>query len=453
MKEYTDALLVVYVEKYNPVQSTVARLTLDRDLNSGALALPYANDSHSSTRPFLVSEYLEQKRLRKKEREQKRAKLQQDALTQAHASAARGGGAALDNTPPPSSNTGGNSQTWRTKEPLPPKGNSVSIDTLSIVGALADVCLRFDDSGDYENPDISSVDKFAILSRDLSKALGINFLAGAKQGRNGYHNSMSLVYTDKRQQGQLGFIAWGGNNDTYQLYFTGELCAYINSLGLMSDFHKIAVAYNMRITRADLAYDDFEGAIAITEVQDLWRLGRFTFTRSPSYDQAGKEWHSPELKTGRTCYIGEQKNGKSCCIYEKGKQLGDKFSKWVRWELRFSKKDRIIPLDVLSNPAPYFKGAYPLFETFVSAVPSEIIKTIKVKAKIAVAKAVETIKTHYGKYFSVLRELLGDSSLLDSVSSDGVPSRLVFPMPYKSVAPFELLDLPFVSGRGGVLYA
>ncbi len=46
-------------------------------------------------------------------------------------------------------------------------------------------------------------------------------------------------------------------------------------------------------------------------------------------------------------------------IYEKGKQLGDPESPWVRWELELHNTDREIPFDVLLQPGRYVAGAYP----------------------------------------------------------------------------------------------
>ena len=53
-------------------------------------------------------------------------------------------------------------------------------------------------------------------------------------------------------------------------------------------------------------------------------------------------------------------------VYEKGKQLGDTSSPWVRWELELHNRDRIIPWDVLLEPGKYLAAAYPCMD-WVSA--------------------------------------------------------------------------------------
>jgi DNA relaxase NicK len=53
--------------------------------------------------------------------------------------------------------------------------------------------------------------------------------------------------------------------------------------------------------------------------------------------------------------VGKRKNGKLLRVYEKGKQLGDESSPWVRWELELHNRDRVIPWEVLLEPVQDFK--------------------------------------------------------------------------------------------------
>jgi phage replication initiation protein len=252
---------------------------------------------------------------------------------------------------------------------------------------------------------------------------------------------MKLAYTDKRLKHDLGFIAWGGNNGTAQIYLTGECCTYLNSLGLMgTEIYPLMVEYEAKITRADLAYDDFTGSIPIEDVYDYWRCGHFTFTRTPTYEQVGTDWFNP-TKKGRSCYVGNAKNGKVLNVYEKGRQLGDRDSPWVRWELRLGNKDRIIPLEVALNPGSFFKGAYPMFNSFIDLTPALAIKTLKKKVSITINDSIRVIKNQFGKYINVLRNLYGDSHLLKEILIEDVPKRLIFPSPVLSVDLSEGFDL------------
>ena len=62
-------------------------------------------------------------------------------------------------------------------------------------------------------------------------------------------------------------------------------------------------------------------------------------------------------KTRGAKYLRKTENGKLMRIYEKGKQLGDATSPWVRWELELHNKSRVIPFDVLTAPGQYVAGA------------------------------------------------------------------------------------------------
>ena len=70
-------------------------------------------------------------------------------------------------------------------------------------------------------------------------------------------------------------------------------------------------------------------------------------------DPSGRR--EPSLRGGWSLWLG----GRLLRIYEKGKQLGDPLSPWVRWELELHNKDRTIPLDVLIRPGHYLAGGYP----------------------------------------------------------------------------------------------
>ena len=58
-------------------------------------------------------------------------------------------------------------------------------------------------------------------------------------------------------------------------------------------------------------------------------------------------------------YIGSKSTGKQTNVYEKGDQLFgvDKGSQWVRVELRYGNKMRVLDSDILRRPADFFAGA------------------------------------------------------------------------------------------------
>ena len=123
---------------------------------------------------------------------------------------------------------------------------------------------------------------------------------------------------------------------------------------------------------------------------------------------------------------GKKENGKEACIYEKGKELGGDYAKsypdWVRVELRYGSKDRIIPFDVLLNPGQYLSAGYPAF-SFISEKQCKV-KTAKAKGKVVYEKAKEVLKQQFGGLLWVMFCLGEDFS---SIVREVVPSRLIPP--------------------------
>ena len=90
-----------------------------------------------------------------------------------------------------------------------------------------------------------------------------------------------------------------------------------------------------------------------------WRdAGEFAANGRPPRSKLIDDLGSGE---GKTLYVGNRKNGKLCRVYEKGRQLGNPSSPWVRVEVEFRNKSRVIPWDTLINPGHYLAGAYPCF--------------------------------------------------------------------------------------------
>jgi phage replication initiation protein len=328
---------------------------------------------------------------------------------------------------PPDSNTGGNSDN-------PPIDNhGLKIDTLSITGKFDDIQSRksFTDK-DYVN-------EFMVL---IQMFLGFTVNYSCAGSKNGYRTSRTLEYTDGRPFKNLGFVAWGGNAGTYQLYLTGEACEYLGLNNLFPKLKNIVDLNIMKIKRIDIAHDDYEGTFNLQTALDMYDNDLFTIRRKPSIRQVG-DWHNEHDTKGRTVYIGNRNNGKMMRVYEKGKQLGDEKSSWVRWEVELKAIDRTIPTDILTNYAPYFTGSYPALKSLCKAKAIEIATVCRKKVEITIQKMIEWISNSGGKTLYAIRQLkkhLGlenDTQILDMLTrgKEELPKRLVFPVKSVSVSP------------------
>lgn len=175
------------------------------------------------------------------------------------------------------------------------------------------------------------------------------------------------------------------------------------------------------ITRVDCAHDDFAGRVLTIERALRWDdEGAYNANgRPPSVtyiDDRGRG-------TGKTLNVGRRQNGKFLRIYEKGRQLGDPLSPWVRAEVEFRNSGRVIPWDVVTSPGRYLVGAYPALRC-LSAEQSRIATSRRV-AVITFDRMVSNLRLMGGKSINLISEVLdGDcDAVVAELVRDGIPKR------------------------------
>jgi phage replication initiation protein len=248
-----------------------------------------------------------------------------------------------------------------------------------------------------------------------------------------FHSFSDFFHYDDRRKGWFGYknsydidhgsgiLAFGGSaqKQTLHVELTGKGCAAIK------DWHALRFWLEQKqakITRVDLAHDDHLGQTVNLDKCKKWlEDGLFSCgKREPDRRLID------DLGTGKgsTLYVGKRANGKCFRGYEKGKQLGDKTSKWFRAEVEWKAKDRHIPFDVLINPTPYLAGSFPAM-AFLSILQNKI-KTIKAAIKVTVEQAVTNAKQTCGKLVNVLIERFNWTSdeVIASIRREGIPNRL-----------------------------
>ncbi|MGN5040853.1 replication initiation factor domain-containing protein [Aeromonas sp. 3P] len=254
-----------------------------------------------------------------------------------------------------------------------------------------------------------------------------------------------------------GLVAWGAANHGCFVSFSGMGC---DALDFGALHRVLARIPGVRITRVDLALDDYHGRfISYGSAVEAAKAGGFHPQRgmAPKWMkiEAGEFELIPEVvkglakrfgmiaNAGCSLYIGSRINGKCGRMYEKGKQLSSvEFPDWVRAEGELHSKDRVIPLDVLINPDPYFAGLYPQFAVWLqqlseAAKPVEPVRVTTFKNKFALSRdnAIANMARLAGRvvnYMSTVEGLKPESiikQLTSHLSPDDVPSRLLMPLP------------------------
>lgn len=284
-------------------------------------------------------------------------------------------------TTPPTSNTGGLvSEAYTTyvmvngevKEIPLKRGFSTSafIDTLSI-SFPEDAFIRPDQLGTDEEIACNA-------SAEFEQIMGYG-LSTEKNGRNGY--AKSFLFGDEKEN--YGFFACGGarQNGTVFVYFTGVgLTAALDGWETRLYDFIINRAPTAKITRIDLAHDFLSGEYTPDKALSEWEQGLYTSSHTkPIAECVGGDWLH-YVGTGKTLYIGSRKNASRFVrVYEKGKQLGDRESNWVRVELEMRNRDIVIPYDVLINSGEYLTGAYPAFQQLFAKYKESPKKTERIQ--------------------------------------------------------------------------
>lgn len=258
--------------------------------------------------------------------------------------------------------------------------------------------------------------EFIRLQNKLGAAFGFTCSKHLKQGFLGYEDSWELG-------DGFGRMATGGvsQKGTTLISINGNGCMATTDWGAV---YQLLQELNARITRIDLAHDDFAGVFDIRAAFEMYASGEFTSNGRPPAIGSINDHDSGK---GKTVYIGNRDNGKLLRVYEKGKQLGDPNSPWVRWELELHNRDREIPLDVLIRPGDFLAGGYPGLDWISER--QDRIKTTREKMRLNFEQLVRHCSRSYGKLLWVMAEELGipAEEVVSRLKVKGAPSRLLMP--------------------------
>jgi len=163
-------------------------------------------------------------------------------------------------------------------------------------------------------------------------------------------------YRQRINLGELGLLAHGGERQRGTVHFELNAHACVR----ITDWQAVRAwgeATGARISRVDLAHDDFNGtALNIQQMLTWNREGGFATGGRPPKARLVDDLESGE---GKTFYVGKRQHGKLLRGYEKGKQLGKPDDPWFRVETELHNKGRVIPWEILTEPGRYLAGAYP----------------------------------------------------------------------------------------------
>jgi len=260
----------------------------------------------------------------------------------------------------------------------------------------------------------------------LLRSIGIAAHADVGSGHFGYGYG-ARIYTllDDGAHHQVALVDWGGDRmrGRARLDLSGSGCSRVTSFQPVQDW--LGHQWEPTITRVDLAVDCLEGEYTVDHARDWLLSGEFTAGegRPPRHSTPG-DWLSEVPFHGRTLEVGRRENGKMLRAYEKGLQLspgsGDK---WTRFEVELRRKDRDIPLDVLTRCDEYFVGAYVCLQRLLP-VAGQRIATHQKEGELSLQQLLHWCRESYGKVVNVVRAHADLDEVLDLISRPGTPKRL-----------------------------
>lgn len=339
---------------------------------------------------------------------------------------------------PPFTNRGGIQDNQQLK-PAPPHSTFYTSPLVPLYGSTVLVCVdylsmtfKMREVKDYYIKKYGSVDQYVdqiksplsnaddvvirLFLDDFAEIVSDFNYSDAAGGLHGYKKSGYMM----RGLTQAGRYGYHGCSDTILISFSGQGTSFV-------DMHKMRAfvsKFVVKITRLDLAYDDLEGNYSY----GFWRGKALS---NAFYCGKGSAPHVRFIESnglkGNTIYVGNLDNGKEICIYEKGKQLGDPSSPWVRVEGRLRSIDRVIPLDAITSPSAYFLGMSPVFSCISNQPGAKKIDVVKKTLKTTFDDMAKHAKVGYGKfiYAAVFAWGMCPQEIVDMLMGDGLPKRLI----------------------------
>lgn len=272
-----------------------------------------------------------------------------------------------------------------------------------------------------------------VFMAELSRVLGLQLCIRDKRSRPGFKEGVVIEGLVELRLAPVAVLAWGGESQKGRalLELSGACCACVCDWRSMRDF--VESLPEARLTRVDVAVDLHDGQFTVDDCRAWYEAGEFAFKqrKAPTSSFAG-DWIG--LNEGRTFYVGKAKNGKALRCYEKGKQLGDAASSWVRFEVQFGNRDRELPFDVLTDPERFFVGAYPALQRLLD-VAGDRIATLSKTSEVSIAHLLKHTRLAYGKVIDMMVRdgAVDPCELVEALRIAEQPRRVAIPGAFPGV--------------------
>ena len=286
------------------------------------------------------------------------------------------------------------------------------------------------------DPDFSPAAQALALAERTCEALGPDFSVNPVIGKgHDFYKCRWLIQRNETECGWVGFLASGDSprqesqGKTIHVNLFGAACTFAQT-GWNSRIADLVDELEATLTRADLALDFFNGYPGgVMAIFEGYRAG--------ACDVGGRRLKSSCLGdwangNSRSFYFGSRESGKITNCYEKGDQLfGAGVTAWLRAELRYGNKLRVLPSDMLRRPSDFFAGAsdwhaHALSLADAIAVPEKVGTIPRLALDTVEAETYKNLKWAMSTAAPTIAALfihLGDD-FLEFVTNKKLPGRL-----------------------------
>lgn len=292
--------------------------------------------------------------------------------------------------------------------------------------------LREIPDNDY-TPSVQALD----LAREVAQSLGDDFKV-APEVRKG-HDFYRFRWSIERNGQECGWVGYLSSGDSPRQQAQASTI-HCNLYGMACTFarhgwnHRLADMVDGRdgdLTRCDLALDFFDGMQGgIESILADYKAGLCNVGGKRLKSNMVGRWAEG---CERSLYFGSKEAGKQTNCYEKGHQLfgPESGSQWLRIELRYGNKLRVLSSDMLRRPADFFAGASDWHaSTLLKADAIVTPEAVKCNGRLA-AETVEAEVTRNVRWtlenaapsIAIAFHCLGDE-FLEFVTNQKLPGRL-----------------------------
>lgn len=278
----------------------------------------------------------------------------------------------------------------------------------------------------------------ADLGREVVECLGPEFRLNPeiRKGHDFYRHRLSITRADV-EVGWIGFLSSGDSprqtaqSATLHCNLFGAACTFAWA-GWRDKLADVIDQHQGVVTRVDLALDYFDGLPGgMAGVVAEYEAGAMDVRGArPAYDQVGRWLESAPCS--RSFYFGSKQAGKQTNVYEKGDQLfgPEAHDPWLRVELRYGNKLRVIPSDALRRPGDFFAGASDWhaakLASFATVNPQRVPQSKRLQGQTVeaeVSRVVRWVWQTAGPAIAALARFMPGDGFLDVAHCRTVPGR------------------------------